>query len=150
MNRVFLSLTVLIFLASSSVFAEPGSGTNSIPGLSSSGPSAAVSVFRMIGALCLVFALLFAATWLYRNGARFSAGRGAQRKLHVLEARSLGGRQSVLVVAYDHQRFLIGTTPQGMTLLSHLPEAAEDAAPASNSIVALPFTDALMHALGRK
>lgn len=126
--------------------------TNALPVLPSSGGSAAVSVFRVIGALCLVFAVFFGGTWLFRNWARFNPARAGQRKLHLLEARSLGGRQSVLVVAYDKQRFLIGSTPQGMTLLSHLPEAQEpdSSNTANGSIVPIPFTDALMQALGRK
>lgn len=130
--------------------AQTAAGTNSLPVLSSSGSSAAVSVFRVFGALCLVFALFFGAAWLYRNWSRLAPGRGGQRKLHLVEARSLGGRQSVLVIAYDKQRFLIGSTPQGMTLLSHLPESGEADLPANGSIVPVPFTDALMQALGRK
>lgn len=148
MRALISRLLPLLALMLCSAAAQ--TGTNSLPALPASGSSAAVSVFRVIGALCLVFGLLFGGTWLFRNWTRFNPGRSGQRKLHLLEARSLGGRQSVLVIGYDKQRFLIGSTPQGMTLLSHLPEGEEASSPANASIVPVPFTDALMQALGRK
>jgi flagellar biogenesis protein FliO len=79
---------------------------------------------------------------------RFKATGGAQRKLHVLEGKSLGPRQAVYVVAYEQQRLLIGASAQGLTLLSHLPEGA--AQPEAERIVPVSFGEALMQALGRK
>lgn len=113
-------------------------------------PSVGASAIRMIGSLCLVFALFFGAAWFYRNSTRFTGGQRGQRKLQVLEARSLGARQSVFVVGYDQQRFLVGSTPQGMVLLSHLPEGEAQPANPAERIVPMPFTEALKQVLGRK
>jgi flagellar biogenesis protein FliO len=87
-------------------------------------PSIGFSVLRMIGALCLVFSLLFAGVWTYRNSARSTPGRGRANKLRVLESRALGHRHSVFVVGYENQRILLSTSPTGVTMLTHLPEAS--------------------------
>lgn len=149
MRSLFSRFLLPATLLACCVSAEAAAATNAIPEITATGSSAAASVFRMIGALCLVFALFFAGVWGFRNWARLNPARARQRKLQVLEARSLGARQSVVVVGYDKQRFLIGSTPQGMTLLTALPETDEPA-PAGAAIVPLPFPDALMQALGRK
>lgn len=127
-------------LAAASAAAEIGSA----------GSSAAASAVRMLGALCVVFAVLFGAAWAFRNWRGFNPGRGSDRKLQVLEGRTVAPRQSVHVIGYGRQRFLIGSTPEGMNLLSHLPEGDEPAAAESGKIVPVPFTEALMQAFGRR
>ena len=149
MNKFIFRLLLLAILVVGSISVEAATSTNAVAPITATGSSTAASVFRMIGALCLVFALFFGAAWLFRNWSRLQGGRSPQRKLHVLEARTLGARQSILVVAYEKQRFLLGTTPQGITLLSALPETQESAE-AAPSIIPLPFPEALMQALGRK
>jgi flagellar biosynthetic protein FliO len=111
-------------------------------------PSMGAAVFRMIGALVFVLALFFGAAWLFRNGHRFKGGTHANRKLQVLEAKSLGPRQAIYVVGYEQQRLLIGATAQGLTLLTHLPEGAAQSQ--EQTVVPVSFGEALMHALGRK
>jgi flagellar biogenesis protein FliO len=116
-------------------------------------PSIGFSVLRMVGALCLVFALLFAGVWIYRNSARFAPGRGRNSKLRVLESRSLGHRHSIFVVGYDNQRLLLSTSPTGVTMLSHLPEASAADLEAETSTEPTPnFSTAFLQALtsGRK
>lgn len=104
---------------------------------SSTLPDAGPSLLRVLGALALVLGLFLGGVWLIRNG-RFSVlSQGRKQRLNVLESRSLGGRQSLYVVAYGQERFLIGSTPAGINLLSHLapPQEGEDpnaAQPASN------------------
>src|SRR5437870_10855067 len=83
-------------------------------------PSIGFSVLRMIGALCLVFSLLFGGVWIFRNSARFNPNRATAR-LKVLESRSLGHRHSIFVIGYENQRLLLSTSPTGVTMLSHLP-----------------------------
>jgi len=86
------------------------------PGLPDTGPS----LLRVLGALALVLGLFLGGVWFVRNG-RFSAlGRRGLAKLNVLETRSLGARQAICVVAYGSERFLIGSTPAGIHLISHL------------------------------
>lgn len=112
-------------------------------------PSMGVAVFRMVGSLALVIALFFAGAWIFRNMHRFKAAGANQRKLQVLEGKSLGPRQAVYVVAYEEQRLLIGASAQGLTLLTHLPEGAAQPV-AEQRIVPVSFGEALMQALGRK
>jgi flagellar biogenesis protein FliO len=116
-------------------------------------PSIGFSVLRMIGALCLVFSLLFGGVWVYRNSARLSPGRGRSAKLKVLESRSLGHRHSIFVVGYDNQRLLLSTSPTGVTMLSHLPEASTEESEAESAQEPPPnFSTAFLQALtsGRK
>jgi flagellar biogenesis protein FliO len=116
-------------------------------------PSIGFSVLRMIGALCLVFSLLFAGVWVYRNGSRFAPGRGRTAKLRVLESRALGHRHSIFVVGYENQRLLLSTSPTGVAMLSHLPEATGQEAEAESATEAAPnFSTAFLQALtaGRK
>lgn len=125
------------------------------PATSPALPSMGAALFRMIGSLAIVIALFFAAAWVFRNLHRFKAPGSASRKLQVLEAKSLGPRQAVYVVGYEQQRLLIGATPQGLTLLTHLPEGApqsqEQAEQAAGQrILPVSFGEALMQALGRK
>ena len=111
-------------------------------------PSMGVAVFRMVGSLAVVIAIFFAGAWIFRNMHRFKAAGATQRKLQVLEGKSLGPRQAVYVVAYEQQRLLIGASAQGLTLLTHLPEG--DPQPEADRIVPVSFGEALMQALGRK
>ena len=110
--------------------------------------SFAVALFRMLGSLALVVALFFAGVWVFRNLHRFRSQAGPQRKLQVLEARSLGGRQAIYVVGFEQQRLLIGSTPQGLTLLTHLPDGTPQ--PEGDRIVPVSFGEALIQALTRK
>ncbi len=78
-------------------------------------------MFRVVGALALVIAIFLGGVWLFRNWQRLVVQRGRAPKLNVLETRSLGGRQAIYVVAYDQERFLLSSSPNGVNLLSHLP-----------------------------
>lgn len=116
-------------------------------------PSVGFSVLRMIGALCLVFSLLFAGVWVYRNSPKFAGARNRASKLRVLESRSLGHRHSIFVVGYDNQRLLLSTSPTGVTMLSHLPEATAQETEAEATPDPAPnFSTAFLQALtsGRK
>ncbi len=121
--------------------------TNSVA-LGSSLPNAGLSLLRVAGSLALVLALFFGGVWLFKNWQRMAVGRGRTPKLQVMEARPLGPRQALYVVAYEHQRFLVAASPAGVSLLTHLPETDVEALPAP---AALPsFTDALQRVLTQK
>lgn len=111
-------------------------------------PEVGLSVFRVFGALALVFLILFAGVWFFRNWQGLLARRGHSARLRILEARSVGNRQTLMVVAYERQRLLVGSSPAGIHLITPLPSAETDepAAPAAT----LPFADALHQILGRK
>ena len=115
----------------------------------SSGPDMVGPVLRMAGALVIVIALFLAGVWLFKNWQRLALRRGALPKLNVLEVKSLGQRQAIYVVGYEQQRMLLASSPAGVTLLSHLPEAEEQvdkAAPATR----LSFAEAFQQVLARK
>jgi flagellar protein FliO/FliZ len=147
MKQKILKLLLLLLTLVVTLGEEKAVGTSAVP-------SMGAAVFRMVGSLAVVIALFFAAAWLFRNMHRFKGAGTSQRKLQVLEAKSLGPRQAVYVVAYEQQRLLIGASAQGLTLLTHLPEGAPQAQIASQSdaqrIVPVSFGEALMQALGRK
>ena len=101
----------------------------------------------MGGALLLVLGLFLTGVWLFRNWQRLAVRHGTAPKLNVLEVKSLGQRQAIYVVGYQQQRMLVATSPAGITLLSHLPEAEEmQAVPATR----LSFAEAFQHVLARK
>jgi flagellar biosynthetic protein FliO len=140
MKRIILQLLVLVFTVIL-VSAQEKAGNTAVP-------SMGVAIFRMIGSLAIVIALFFVGAWLIRNMHRFKNKGMNERKLQVLEGKSIGPRQAIYVVAYEEQRLLIGSTAQGITLLTHLPEGAPQ--PAGERIVTVSFGEALLQALGRK
>jgi len=113
----------------------------------SSAPDMLGPVLRMGGALLLVIGLFLTGVWLFKNWQRLALRRGALPKLNVLEVKSLGPRQALYVVGYEQQRLLLASSPAGVALLSHLPEATEEkAAP----ITRLSFAEAFQQVLARK
>jgi len=144
MRRYISLITFLLLLALGSL----GSLAAEAQTLKVSAPSLGVAIFRMIGSLASVVALIFAGAWFYRNMHRFRQPGAAQRKLHVVEARTLGARQALYVICFEQQRFLVGSSPQGLTLLTHLPDGAPQTE--AERIVPVSFGEALMQALGRK
>jgi flagellar protein FliO/FliZ len=142
-------MRILFILLSFFAFAiAPVLGAEAAPLQPLSSASFGVALFRMIGSLAIVVALFFAGAWVFRNMHRFRAQAGPQRKLQILEARSLGARQAIYVVGFEQQRLLIGSTAQGLTLLTHLPDGVVQ--PEAERIVPVSFGEALMQALGRK
>lgn len=91
-------------------------------------PNAGLALLRVLGALAIVLAVFWLGVWLYRNWQRFFLRTGPPR-LRVLEARPLGGRQMLYVVAYEQERLLLASSPQGVTLLTHLPPGSEEISP---------------------
>ncbi len=92
-------------------------------------PDTGFSVLRVFGALTVVIGLFLAGVWVFRNWHRMSAQRGPSQ-LRILESRSLGGRHALHVVGYQEQRLLLSSSPQGVSLVSHLPHAESAAAAA--------------------
>jgi flagellar biogenesis protein FliO len=111
-------------------------------------PDTGASVLRVAGAFVVVVGIFLAGIWLYRNWQTVSARQGGGVKLSLLEVKSLGQRQMLYVVGYQQQRMLLASTPAGISLLSHLPDAAEgEKAPATAPI---SFAAALQNVLTRK
>jgi len=85
-------------------------------------PSAGLSFVRVLGGLGLVLTLFFGGVWVFRNWGRITSRRAGRQDLKVLEVKTLGVRQSLVVVGYRNQRFLVAAAPTGVTLLTQLPE----------------------------
>ncbi len=86
-------------------------------------PDLWASLLRVSGALVLVLGIFFGGVWVFRNWQRVAVRRGPGRKLEVKEVRPLGGRQAIYVVGYERERFLLASSPAGVSLLAHLPRA---------------------------
>lgn len=110
-------------------------------------PDVGLSLLRLVGALALVLAVFFGGVWLFRNWQRLIAGRAQRLRLQVLEARHLGARQALYVVAYDQHRFLVGASPAGLSLLTRLPDDQVQAD--SQPVPQARFDDALQRAIGQ-
>ncbi len=113
-------------------------------------PNAGASVLRVFGAFALVTALFFVGVWLFRNWQRFAFRKGGAPRLNVIEVKSLGQRHAIYVVGYDQQRMLLSSSPGGVTLLSHLPNADEAAQLVVPESPRPNFAEALRQVLGRK
>jgi flagellar biogenesis protein FliO len=109
-------------------------------------PDASFSVLRVFGALALVVALFLGGVWCFRHWQRLAVTRGRSPKLKILEVKPLGHRHALYVVAYEHQRLLVASSPAGVQLVSPLPDADEDE-PAS---AAPSFAETLQHAFAPK
>jgi flagellar biogenesis protein FliO len=109
------------------VLTAAGQTTNTVSLPSAALPDVGVSLLRVLGALALVLAIFLGGVWLFRNWQRLVARRGRVPRLNVLEVRSLGGRHALYVVGYEQERFLIGASPAGVHLVSHLQPAGEEA-----------------------
>ena len=93
-------------------------------------------------------AIFFAGVWLVRNWQRFAFRKGGAPRLNVIEVKSLGQRQAIYVVGYDQQRMLLASSPAGITLVSHLPNADEE--PATVEVARPNFAEAFRQVLSRK
>jgi flagellar biogenesis protein FliO len=113
------------------------------------GPSLTVTLLRLIGGLLVVFGLFLGGIWLLKRAPMMVGKRGDTRKLQVVEMRSLAPRQALYVIGYEQQRFLLASTPTGVSLLTALPDAsAAEAAPAAPATG--NFTDALLQAIQKQ
>lgn len=124
------SVAALLFflLAISALATEAESpllstNTAALPPLPSS-TSVLFSLFRVLGALAIVIAVFFAGVWLFRNWQRALVHKGQLPKLNILETKSLGQRHALVVVGYEQQRFLVASSPAGVTMLATLPEGS--------------------------
>jgi flagellar biogenesis protein FliO len=142
--------TILVsaaLFAAGNLFAQ----TTNAPITAPAFPEAGVSLLRVTGALALVLGLFLGGAWFFKNWQRLALQRGSQPKLNILETRSLGARQAVFVVAYERQRFLVATSPAGVNLLSHLPEAeTSETDSAEKPSAPVSFGQALAQVLKRK
>ncbi|MBI4659584.1 MAG: FliO/MopB family protein [Verrucomicrobia bacterium] len=106
--------------------------TNSTSQAQPSSVSLLEAFLRMVAALVFVVSILILGAWFFKRSRFLSMYRSGPAQLQVLESRSLGYRNSLLVVGYHQHRFLLAATATGVSLLSQLPDAAATAAPSSD------------------
>ena len=137
---------MFLFLAAS-VRAEATNVISTAPPL----PDVGGSFVRVLGALALVLGIFLGGVWLFKNWQRLTHRHGSAPKLNIVESRSLGARQGIFVIGYDKQRFLVASTPTGVNLLSHLPDAEISETDATERTSApMPFAQALANVLKAK
>jgi len=122
-------------MIAASLIALADAGTN-LAASPSASPAAvgnrgvdAVDLFRLVGYGCL---LVWALWWLGRRLGKWPSLHRlvqAQGALRVVESRSLGFRCHVHLVACGEQRFLVGSSPTGVHLVS---EVADPHAPGAD------------------
>jgi flagellar biogenesis protein FliO len=134
-------------------FAAPAFAQQYVAPAVAEPPSLMASAVRMLGGFCVVLAVILMGTWAFKNKEKFTGRHIRQSKLQVLETKSLGARHSLCVVAYDNQRILISTSPTGVSMLTHLPEATREElhtevqTPVAVRATTPTFTDAFAQAL---
>ncbi len=145
-------LAVVVQLGSLAFAADSTNAVASFPPVSVSPalPDVGTSLVRVMGGLALVLSLFLGGVWLFRNWQRLMVQRGRAPKLNVLEVRALGGRQSIYVVAYEQERFLLSSSPNGVNFLSHLPASEESATEKPPTLPTPSFAQALKQVLGGK
>lgn len=145
-HKIFAAV-VSVFCILPSALAQ---ATNAAP-VSQSLPNASVSLVRVMGSLALVIGIFLAGAWLFKNWRRLSMPNSKQPKLNIFETRSMGARQSIFVVGYEKQRFLLATSQNGVNLITHLPDAGEEeTASTEKPSGPMPFAQALAQVLKKK
>jgi flagellar biogenesis protein FliO len=147
MNQRAFTFAAALFFAANAV-SQAATVTNSVAVSGSTSPDVAFSLLRVVGAMVLVIAVFLGGVWLLRNWQRLAVNKGRAPKLNLLETKSLGNRQAIFVVGYEQQRFLVGSSANGLTLLTHLPPS--DSVPDADAPVHASFADTLVRAVTRK
>jgi flagellar biosynthetic protein FliO len=129
------AVAAIIALGSLMGAAAPGSGTSPSPSTWLHDPNGLLSqntgvtrelIVKTIGSLVLVIGLgLVAAYVLRRIGPRLCQIPGKQ--IRVVETTALGPKKALHVVEVGPQRFLIGSTPDQVTMLAVLSQSGPQA-----------------------
>jgi flagellar protein FliO/FliZ len=75
--------------------------------------------FQSFFAVLVVLALVAAMAWLVRRGA-FGALRGGSRAIAVETAVPIGERRSLIIIAVEGRRLLLGLTPGQISMVTEL------------------------------
>ena len=77
-------------------------------------------MFRILGALLIVIAIILGGTWWFRKSRMFGLVPSQSSHLNVIETRLLGSKHTLHVVEYGSKRFLIADSPAGTNYLTDL------------------------------
>lgn len=79
-------------------------------------------VFRMLGSLALVIALLVALLWALRKFQGKMNSQNAGRRLQIIESLSVGTRQKVALIRVGEREVLIGISPTQINGIASWPD----------------------------
>ena len=101
------------------------SGVNNLPSTSSYGGE----LMKVVGVMCLILAMLFAALWLLKRfGRRAGLGVFGASTLKVEGQIALGPKKQVFVVRFLNKRLVLGVTESSINLLTET-DADDDDTP---------------------
>ena len=95
-------------------------------------------VFRMLGSLGLVIALLVALLWALRKLQGKMNSQNAGRRLQIIESLSLGTRQKVALIRVGEREVLIGISPTQINGIASWPDGALQPADFQDSLASSP------------
>ncbi len=100
--------------------------------------------FQSFFAVLVVLALVAALAWLLRRGA-FKTLRQGNRAMTVETAMPIGERRSLIIVAVEGRRLLLGLTPGQISMVTELgPAAPADTAQGSGESRPMSFEQQLL------
>lgn len=80
------------------------------------------SFFRVLGALIFVLGIFYWGAFILRNRVKRSGEQVIGSRIQILETRYLGNRMGLHVICYGKCRFLVGTSPNGISKVTDLPD----------------------------
>jgi len=82
-------------------------------------PDDALSLVKTAGAVGLILCLIFAGFWAFRKFApQYFGGRTGPKTLRLAETIMMGDKRSIALIELGDQRFLVGSTPNQISLLA--------------------------------
>lgn len=134
-----IPLLLAAHTASANAFAAPAQ---------ISAPSAGFGVMRMVLALLLVLAAVYAAAALLRRLRVL--GPAGTAELQIISQVALGARERAVLLRAGSQQLLVGVAPGSVRLLCALAEPVASTGPSADVAVPKPnFRDLLRRSLGR-
>jgi flagellar protein FliO/FliZ len=93
-------------------------------------------VFRMLGSLALVIAILLAVLWALRKLQGKMNSQNAGRRLQVIESLNVGTRQKVALIRVGEREVLIGISPTQINGIASWPDGTLESADFPDALVA--------------
>ena len=139
-----VTTTLCVHLSSAWLHAQTND-VISLPPLQDTG----LSLLRVVGALLVVLMLFFGGVWCVRNWQRLAIQKNGSPKLNLLEVKPLSHHHALYLVGYEQQRFLLASSPTGVSLICELP-LAEATSQGTPPPAKPTFAQALQQTLGRR
>jgi flagellar biogenesis protein FliO len=89
---------------------------------------------KMVGGLAIVLVVLLACVHGLKKTGLWIKQPHPGAVIRILAQQTIGLKHQLVVLAVQDQTFLVGVSPQGINLLTHLRGTAEKSSPADDSI----------------